>query len=154
MTVFQPSPWLWRILPISSELDEFAVKLQTHTSMSAKWFNVQVVDYERAKVFYSKVFKSELREERFLGAQIAFLPRRNGQLSGAIWSGDSRSPLSGLDLAYLNIGGVDDIDTILERVIESGGNVLMRKVHINDEVGSVAVFVDSEGNRVGIHSTI
>ena len=53
-------------------------------------------------------------------------------------------------LIYLNAN--PDVNTILSRIATAGGKVLVEKTKISDEYGFMGVFVDSEGNRIGIHS--
>ncbi|MEO0470636.1 MAG: VOC family protein, partial [Bacteroidota bacterium] len=53
-------------------------------------------------------------------------------------------------IPYLN--GGEDLSTILGRVEAAGGTVTMPKTKINDEAGFMAFFLDSEGNRIALHS--
>ena len=50
---------------------------------------------------------------------------------------------------YLN--GGDDLNQVLSKVETAGGSVLMPKMEIGEN-GFIAQFVDSEGNRVALHS--
>jgi predicted enzyme related to lactoylglutathione lyase len=68
--------------------------------------------------------------------------------SGALWPGDENSPATNGPLIYL---GCEDIDGILSRVPEAGGKVVQDRLSIG-EYGSIALFIDSEGNRLGLHS--
>ena len=51
---------------------------------------------------------------------------------------------------WLNAG--DDLQTALDRVSSAGGKILMEKTPISDEYGFMAMILDTEGNRVGLHS--
>jgi len=45
-----------------------------------------------------------------------------------------------------------DTETELSRVEAVGGKVIQLKTQISPEVGYMALFIDSEGNRIALHS--
>ncbi len=51
---------------------------------------------------------------------------------------------------YLN--GGSDLSTVLSKVEEAGGKVVMPKTDLGGEIGHIAKFIDTEGNCVGSHS--
>jgi predicted enzyme related to lactoylglutathione lyase len=51
---------------------------------------------------------------------------------------------------YLN--GGEDLGTILNRVVAAGGQVVMPKTHLRDDIGYIGMFSDSEGNVIGLLS--
>ena len=53
-------------------------------------------------------------------------------------------------LVYLN--GNDDLSVMLGRVESAGGKILRGKTQISPDIGYMAVFEDSEGNRIALHS--
>jgi len=53
-------------------------------------------------------------------------------------------------LIYLN--GNPDVQNILDRIEAAGGKIVVPKTQISPEYGYMAVFIDSEGNRVALHS--
>lgn len=53
-------------------------------------------------------------------------------------------------LIYLN--GNPDVQHILDRVEAAGGKIMVPKTEISPEYGSMAVILDTEGNRIGLHS--
>ncbi len=53
-------------------------------------------------------------------------------------------------LVYLNAG--KSLDAIVSRIGEAGGRVLMHKTLISAESGYFALFIDTEGNRLALHS--
>ena len=44
------------------------------------------------------------------------------------------------------------MENILDKIGENGGQVAMPKTHISPEIGYMAFFIDSEGNKVALHS--
>ena len=53
-------------------------------------------------------------------------------------------------IIYLN--GGDNLAAVLSKVDDAGGEVIIPKMHPGDEIGNIAHFIDTDGNRVGIHS--
>ena len=53
-------------------------------------------------------------------------------------------------LLYLN--GNPDVQRVLDKVETAGGKIIVPKTEISPEHGHMAVFIDTEGNRIGLHS--
>ena len=113
------------------------------------WFDIPVNDLERAKAFYSKVFDVELIDNEMGPNKMAMFPFEPGVASGCIVQGPDFKPSADGSVVYLN--GGEDLSVPLSRVEEAGGQVLMDKMSIG-EYGFIAYFLDSEGNKVAIHS--
>ncbi len=114
------------------------------------WFEIPATNLGRAKTFYSKVFSSEMVEQEILGIQMAFFNSADNEVGGALCVGEGYEPSDKGTLPYLN--GGDDLLQYLDKVPEAGGEIVMPKTKVSDEVGYVAMFMDSEGNRIGLHS--
>ncbi len=71
-------------------------------------------------------------------------------ISGAIVHSDDCKPSDQGTVIYLN--GGDDLSVTLARVVPAGGSILIPKTEIGNDFGFFAHFVDTEGNKVGIHS--
>ena len=54
-------------------------------------------------------------------------------------------------LIYLN--GNPDVQQVLYKVDSAGGSIMVPKTEISPEYGYMAVILDTEGNRIGLHST-
>jgi predicted enzyme related to lactoylglutathione lyase len=116
------------------------------------WFEVSVSDMARAKKFYETVFAIEMRQMEMMGMQMAFFPAEdmNGKVSGALVQGPMHKPSP--DGAKLYFNGNPDLADALGRVEAAGGKITMPKTKINDQVGYMAFFTDTEGNGVALHS--
>jgi len=114
------------------------------------WFEIPVTNIERASKFYSEVLGGELNHMEMLGTKMAFLPMDGDGVGGALCQGDGYRPSSDGAKIYLN--GGEDLDAPLARVEKAGGKVVMPKTKINDEIGFMAFFVDTEGNNMAFHS--
>lgn len=119
-------------------------------SNALSWFEIPVTDLARAKEFYGRVLQSELREETMAGMSMAILPYQNGGVGGALIQGEPHAPSAQGTVVYLNAG--NDLAGALHRVEAAGGKVVMGATHLSDQIGSIAMFLDSEGNRVALHS--
>lgn len=119
-------------------------------SSAINWFEIPAADFARAKKFYSTIMDGELPEMEMGGFMMAFFPADNTGVGGAIVSGEGCVPSDKGSLIYLN--GGDDLNTVLSRVEDAGGKVIMPKTAIGNDYGYCAIFTDSEGNRMGLHS--
>ncbi|MCL4105941.1 UNVERIFIED_CONTAM: hypothetical protein GTU68_012579 [Idotea baltica] len=80
---------------------------------------------------------------------MAFFPS-NGGIGGAVVSGPGSIPNENGPLVYLN--GGKDLEEVLSKVEDAGGRVIMPKTPINKDDGFFAIFIDSEGNKLALHS--
>lgn len=115
---------------------------------SINWFEIPVTDFGRAKKFYSDIFGIEMYEMMMGPAQMGFFPQ--GGVSGAIVKTDGHKPSMDGTLVYLAAG--EDLSGVLGRIETAGGKVIQPKTKVTDEIGFVAVFTDTEGNKVALHS--
>ena len=113
------------------------------------WFDIPVTDMNRAKAFYGALLGGELTVEA-VGEEgaMAVLPYQNG-VGGALMQGDTYTPSREGSVIYLN--GGDDLSVPLSKVEAAGGKVLADKMSIGKN-GFIAFFLDTEGNKVGLHS--
>lgn len=117
------------------------------------WFEIPANDIERARKFYETIFSFEMHElDIGDNLKMALFPAESGTVGGTIiqnddWykPSDSKGPL-----LYLNAN--PDLQTVLDRVEAAGGTVTISKRLITEENGYMAVIIDSEGNRVALHS--
>ncbi len=115
------------------------------------WFEIPVTDYERAKTFYETILSVQIGEMPFPEGRYGFFPAdmMNGGVGGALVLCEGYVPSTQGTLVYLN--GGDDLGTPLSKVESAGGKVLMPKTSIGEN-GFMAQFLDTEGNRVALHS--
>ena len=113
------------------------------------WFDIPVKDIDRAMKFYSTVLQVELKLADKENCQYAFFPCQSGEASGALIQSENSTPSDQGSLVYLN--GGDDCSAPLSRVEAAGGKVVQDKLEIG-EYGFIGYFIDTEGNKVGVHS--
>lgn len=115
------------------------------------WFEISVNDMERARKFYESVLGLQLGLNRVESTLMAWFPTTEGGAgcSGALLKSEGRTPSHHGTMIYFS---VPDIEAVLARVESAGGRTLTPKTDIG-EYGFYAYFEDSEGNRVGLHSS-
>jgi uncharacterized protein len=115
------------------------------------WFELPVHDLERATKFYEAAFATRLKTDaRFPG--IAMFPRTADEaVTGALAEGYGMNPSADGTVVYLNCDG--DLDGVLKRAKEAGGEVLQEVAQLPGGLGWIAQFRDLDGNRVGLHAT-
>lgn len=119
------------------------------------WFEIPVEDFDRAKKFYETIFNYQMPESTLGPAHMGFFlyDFQGGKAGGAIvHNPDFFTPSQNGSLIYLNCQ--PDLQIILDKVEPAGGNISMQKTLISPEqnLGYWALIIDSEGNRVALHS--
>lgn len=116
------------------------------------WFEIPVTDFDRAKKFYETVLDTQIMEMPFPGGKYGMLPAdmMNGGVGGGLVFGPGFEPSDKGTLVYLN--GGDDLSFPLSRIELAGGKIILPKTSIGPN-GFMAHFIDSEGNKVALHST-
>jgi len=117
---------------------------------SLNWFEIPVSDFEGAVGFYNTILDCKMYEEEIMGNKMAFFPMENPGIGGALIKSDRMKPSVDGTVVYLN--GGDDLKIILNRVEPSGGKVMVPKTMITEKIGFFAEFIDTEGNKVALHS--
>ncbi|WMI67687.1 VOC family protein [Mangrovimonas sp. YM274] len=115
------------------------------------WFEIPVSDMARAKTFYETVFQVEIALHDFGGLQMGWFPDR-GEVTGAqgtLIKQDSYIPSQEGTLIYFIS---EDVQNELDRIEAAGGQIYQPKTQISPEHGYMAAFIDSEGNRIALHS--
>jgi predicted enzyme related to lactoylglutathione lyase len=114
------------------------------------WFDIPVGDLDRAIRFYSAVLRLQLKKEQAgFGIAMAVLPYTAGSIGGCLVQNADAKPSDCGPLLYLNANG--RLDEALLEVERCGGRIILAR-HSIAPFGFRAVVLDSEGNRVALHS--
>lgn len=113
------------------------------------WFEIPAINFNQAVNFYNKIYQITMETNITETHSVAFFPIKNG-IGGAIVSGLGANPSANGPLLYLN--GGDDLNDVLGRIEEAGGRIVMPKTLISEDAGYFAIFIDSEGNKLALHS--
>jgi predicted enzyme related to lactoylglutathione lyase len=115
------------------------------------WFEIPARNFDRACAFYSQLLEGDVHKvEHPNGLTYGFLPGLSQDgVGGAIVVGKGYEPSRKGSLIYFN--GGKDLNVPLSRVEKSGGKILTSKTSIGEN-GFMAQFIDTEGNRIALHS--
>ena len=113
------------------------------------WVDIPVLDLDRAIRFYSAVIGAQVEKQEYPGMAIGSIPHKDVEAAGCLYLSDAVKPSAEGPLVYLNVHG--RIDEAVEAVEPSGGRVL-QPVESIGPFGFRAIFLDTEGNRMALHS--
>jgi len=122
-------------------------------SNSLNWFEIPALDIERASKFYETIFGIKMEKmQEMMGMKMAGFPADmgNGKASGALVQSAQHKPSMDGCVIYLNAN--PKIQTVINRIEKAKGKILMPKTQISPEIGYMAFFVDTEGNKVALHA--
>ena len=124
------------------------------TNNMVGWFEIPVSDMERAIRFYTEVFSVELQRNKLGELDMAWFPFEEKGLGcpgSLVCNSEFYKPSEQGSLLYFTPRS-GDLAIELGRVEAAGGKVLMPKKLISEDIGYMGLFLDSEGNRIAIHS--
>ena len=111
---------------------------------------------DRAVKFYETVFDFKLQREQVGELDMAWFPfnmEAYGSAGSLVCMPDFYKPSADGTVVYLTANSGDLVNE-MSRVEAAGGKVLMEKKQISEEHGFMGLFLDSEGNRVAMHSRV
>jgi uncharacterized protein len=114
------------------------------------WFEIPVTNFARAQAFYQTVLGIKIDPMPMGPTTMGFLSTDPNAVSGAIVQSDDFEPAKQGTIVYLNSG--DDLAPMLSRVAQAGGSIAVPKTEIGNDFGFFAHFIDTEGNKIGLHS--
>ncbi len=123
------------------------------------WVEIPAKNFERAKKFYESIFNIEMMSVPMPRGKYGIFPlEMEAQgAGGAIVEGPGYEPSADTEkgpIIYLDRG--EDLEVPLSKIEDAGGKVVLHKTKngANGEFGFIAHFIDSEGNRMGLHSNM
>jgi predicted enzyme related to lactoylglutathione lyase len=118
------------------------------------WFEIPVTDMDRAIKFYETVLEVKLERHIFGTLDMAWFPGvENGSgSSGSLVMNKAYTPSPDGILVYFTARS--GISEGLSRAEKAGGKILLQRTPVSDNFGYMGLLIDSEGNRVALHSMI
>lgn len=115
------------------------------------WFEIPVKNFERAMAFYNTMLDTEIKEMHMPGVKYGMFAydEDNNGVGGGLVEMEGATPSAEGVTIYLN--GGDNLSLPLSRVEAAGGKVVMPKTDIGEN-GFMAQLIDTEGNKVALHS--
>jgi predicted enzyme related to lactoylglutathione lyase len=136
---------------ITTKNENFEKGRMTHQSNPVIYFEIPVLNMERAIRFYKAVFDFTFEQSKIDGYDMALFPfkKENSGISGALAKGNVYQPsLQGV-IVYFS---THNIDNTFNLALKHGGKILYPKTS-NGDSGIVAEIQDSEGNRIGLYQS-
>lgn len=122
----------------------------SNAAHALNWFEIPVTDFARAQAFYEALLGHPLTVLEMGPVTMGMFASDSSVVGGAIVHSADVTPSQQGTLVYLNGGA--DLAPMLARVEGAGGSIAVPKTDIGNDFGCFALFVDTEGNRVGLHS--
>ena len=118
------------------------------------WFEIPATDLNRAQKFYETIFEVNLVVLDFPNIKMRMFPLENMKtdVGGALVDSGGFHKPSATDGPLLYLNANPDVKFVLDRVEAAGGTILVPRTAISPEFGFMGVFLDTEGNRIAVHS--
>lgn len=114
------------------------------------WFEIPVSNMERAVKFYEAILNISLPTHAIGDKEMAFFSTEPLEVSGVLVKSPAHTPSDKGSLLYLNAG--KDLSVVLNKIEMAGGKILQNKTLIAKGAGYQAFFIDTEGNKLALHS--
>jgi len=111
---------------------------------------IPTVDFSRAVKFYQAVLGTNIEEIDMQGTQMGVFPGDGKVVSVALIKSEEYKPTVDGTIVYLN--AENDLQITLDKIEPNGGKIVVPKTEISPEIGFFAMFIDTEGNKLGLHS--
>ena len=118
------------------------------------WFEIPTTDIDRAQKFYEAIFGITMMPMDMPNIKMRMFPLDDmmTQVGGALVDSGGFHKASATEGPLIYLNGNPDVQHVLDKVQGAGGSILLPKTEISPEYGFMAVIMDTEGNRIGLHS--
>jgi predicted enzyme related to lactoylglutathione lyase len=131
---------------INSEKTQKINDMKTYISI----FEIPATEISRAIDFYQAILDINIEKMEFPDMKMGILPYEGQMVTGVLVQGEGNKPSADGVTIYLN--GGDNLQNILDKVEINGGQIIVPKSLHADGKEYYAIFLDSEGNKMGLHS--
>ncbi|ATA67644.1 glyoxalase-like domain protein [Capnocytophaga canimorsus] len=111
---------------------------------------IPTTDFSRAVTFYKALLNIDIEEIDMDGTQMGVLLSENEGVNVSLIKDENVQPSINGTMVYFN--AETDLQPILDKVEPNGGKIILPKTEISPEMGFFALFSDTEGNKIGLHS--
>jgi predicted enzyme related to lactoylglutathione lyase len=131
-----------------------SIKNNYKMNNAISWFEIGTTNLERATKFYETIFGVTLAPLDLPNIKMRMFPLNDmmTQVGGAIVDSGGFHKPSTTDGPLIYLNGNPDVQKVLDKVEGAGGKIMVPKTEISPEYGFMAVIIDTEGNRIGLHS--
>jgi predicted enzyme related to lactoylglutathione lyase len=136
---------------LNTKRDNLMNEKMSSDTNAINWFEIPAKDISSAKKFYEQIFEIKMEEMEMPGMKYAMFPSdpMKGKISGGLAQSKMHTPGATGSIIYLNAN--PDLQNVLDRIEKAGGKITMPKTSIGQN-GFMALFTDSEGNNMALHS--
>ncbi len=134
----------------SPQIDSIETKKTNDMKSFISIFEIPATELTRSVDFYQAILDIHIEKMEFPEMQMGIFPYEGQMVTGVIMKAEGYKPSADGVTLYLN--GGDNLQIILDKVEKNGGKVMVPKSLHADESGYYAIFLDSEGNKMGLHS--
>jgi uncharacterized protein len=111
---------------------------------------IPTTDFKRAVTFYQAILSVKLEMVDMEGIKMGMFPQTSDNISVQLIHGGDYKPSSDGTVVYLD--GGDDLQKIADKIKVNGGTIVLPKTEIGPDMGFYSIFIDTEGNKLGLHS--
>jgi len=112
---------------------------------------IPTADFPRAVTFYEAILDLEIETTEMGGIKMGLFPASDESVFVQLINGSDYKPSSDGTVVYLN--GGDNLQMVADKIEANGGKIVVPKTEIGPEMGFYAIFIDTEGNKLGLHSS-
>jgi len=118
------------------------------------WFEIPATDLERAQKFYETIFGVQMIPLETPNLKMRMFPLHDMMtgVGGALAKAEGFYKPSATEGALIYLNANPDVQNVLDKIEGAGGRIVVPKTQISPEYGHMAVFIDTEGNRIALHS--
>jgi uncharacterized protein len=122
------------------------------TVNAINWFEIAVTDIVRATKFYETIFDIKMTPMETPDFKMTMFPPdgSSGTVGGALTKSPMHHPSGAGVIIYLNAN--PDLQIVVDKIEKAGGEIVMPKTLISEQIGFMAFFTDTEGNTIALHS--
>lgn len=136
--------------------NKFNLIIPNSTTMTdaISWFEIPSTNLDRAEKFYETIFGIKFSPIDLPNIKMRMFPIDDPMtgIGGALVDSGGFHKPSGTDGPLIYLNGNPDLQKVLDKVEAAGGKIMVPKTEISPEYGYMAVIIDTEGNRIGLHS--
>ena len=107
-------------------------------------------DFSRAVAFYQVILDINIEEIEMDGVKMGLFPNDGESVLVQLINGSEYKTSVDGTIVYLN--GGNDLQKVANKIEANGGKIVVPKTEIGPEMGFFAMFTDTEGNKLGLHS--
>jgi uncharacterized protein len=121
------------------------------------WFQIPVLETSRAKKFYETILEIKMQTKHIpeTDEELTFFPfspgvirATSGRVSGVLTRSQRSKPSMDGITVFLNANPV--IQNVIDKIEPAGGKIIIPKTKI--QAGYFSIFIDPEGNKIGLHA--